>query len=113
MDAAEILGPTPIPQLLRDAELPLPAAFPPKAHRHSMLDCSAGGGRNTTSKQRLPAVPYLCRLLDQKDYAGGAAFALPGERKRRLEAGTGGPGSSKQNTRAIPQILQYCGNIDA
>ena len=50
----------------RGAELPPPAAFPPKAHGRSMLGCSAGGGRSTTSKQRLPAVPTFADCWTRK-----------------------------------------------
>lgn len=53
--------------------------------------------------------PYLSHLLDQKDYTGDAASAVPGERKRRLETGAGRLGSSEHSTRAEPQMLQHCG----
>lgn len=54
------------PTTFRGAELPSPAAFPRKAHRHSTLGCCAGGGRRTTSKQRLPAVPTFANCRTRK-----------------------------------------------
>lgn len=59
-------GTHPTPTTPRGAEVPSPAAFPPKAHGCSVLGCSAGGGRSTTSKQRLPAVPTFADCWTRK-----------------------------------------------
>lgn len=112
VDAAGVPGPTPNPQLLGVRSSLLQQHSP----QGPWVPCAwllCGGRKEYHQQAEVACSPYLCRLLDQKAYAGGAAIALPGERKRRLEAGTGGPGSSGQNTRATPRVLQYRGNIDA
>lgn len=112
--ATEVLGTTPHPTALRGTELPSPAGFPPRPMATpGLLGCCAGGRKEHGQQAKVSCSPYLCWLLGQKDCAGGAASALPGERKRRLEAGTGRLGSSQHSTRAAPQMLQDCGNINA
>lgn len=51
--------------------------------------------------------PYLSQLLDQKDYTGDAASAVP-EEWRRLDAGAGRLGSLEHSIRVEPQMLQHC-----
>lgn len=92
----------------RGTDLPYPAVFLPKACGHSLLGCSAGQeGVPSASRGCLQPLPF--QLLDQKDYTGDAASAVPGERKRRLKTGAGRLGSSEHSTRAEPQMLQHCG----
>lgn len=108
VDDTEALGPTPHPIAPRGTDLPYPAVFLPKACGHSLLGCSAGQeGAPSASRVCLQPLPF--QLLDQKDYTGDAASAVPGERKRRLKTGAGRLGSSEHSTRAEPQMLQHCG----